>query len=156
MIKTCPLLILHWKLWVTTSKQGSNCVEIGSRTQSTMNFLRLTFCTPCSFMTLISAYHINICESTSSNCMSQIAMVNSTIKKIVNMATHGCLVLYTFAMVENQPSSFQIPFQLHMPHNVNTTNKTMSGHLGQEAFRTTLPKENIILDVIIMTSPFEL
>jgi hypothetical protein len=65
------------------------------------------------------------------------------------MATHGCLVLYTFAMVEHQPCSIQIPFCLHMPHSVNTINRTMNGHLEQETFRTTLPRENVIMDVII-------
>jgi hypothetical protein len=72
------------------------------------------------------------------------------------MATHGCLVLYTFAMVKHQPCSFQNPSWLHMPHSVNTINRTMNGHLEQETFGTTLPKENVIMDVIITILPFEL
>jgi hypothetical protein len=69
------------------------------------------------------------------------------------MATHGCPVLYTFVMVEHQPCSFQIPSWLHTLLSVNTTSRT---HLEQEALRTTLPMKNVILDLIITTSPFEL
>jgi hypothetical protein len=72
------------------------------------------------------------------------------------MATHGCLMLYIFAMVKCQPCSFQIPSWLQTPHSVNTISRTINGHLEQETLRTTLPRENVIMDVIITISPFEL
>jgi hypothetical protein len=50
--------------------------------QIVMSPLKLTFCTLCSFMTLINAFHINICKSTSSNCNGQ----DSTTKRIIDMA----------------------------------------------------------------------
>lgn len=45
-------------------------------------------------------------------------------------------------MVKHQPFSFQIPFWLHMPHNINAINRTMCGHLEQKTLKITFPREN--------------
>jgi hypothetical protein len=60
-----------------------------------------------------------------------------------------------FTVVKHEPFSFQIPSWLHMLHNIDAINRTMCGHLEQKTLKTTLPMENVILDVIVKTSPLE-
>lgn len=73
MIKTCAFVILNHNLWVTTSKQHYDCIEIGLSTIY-HEYFEIDILHTIFFMTLTNAFHINICESTS-YCMSQIAMV---------------------------------------------------------------------------------
>lgn len=54
------------------------------------------------------------------------------------MRTHGCPLLHTFAMMEHQPQSCQIPSWLHT-FSIDVINKTIHGHLEQEALKITLP-----------------
>ncbi len=57
---------------------------------------------------LVKENHMKICESTSSNCMLHIAIVNTLQYDVINMITHGNPTLNTFDVIKHDPHIFKV------------------------------------------------